>query len=139
MQSIYQFRFLILLSVLLLCGCSTSNEVVDKADERTFGELIANAHFVAKELHFNMQSGVEHQLNASVFDAFKEQIEGIAADAAASDLSEEKQAILNDACNSLKRNFEHVISGAEDYHDRFSRVDVELFREIEILESLKGG
>ena len=113
--------------------------MVDKADERTFGELIANAHFVAKELYFNMQSGVEHQLNASVFDAFKEQIEGIAADAAASDLSEEKQAILNDACNSLKRNFEHVISGAEDYHDRFSRVDVELFREIEILESLKGG
>lgn len=137
MQFIYQLQFVIWLFVFLLCGCGTGNEVANEKDDLSFGELVEKAHFVAKELHFNMQSGSDQQLNASIFEAFKEQLEGIVAKAPASDWPKKKQSDLIDACNSLKQNFEHVLSGSDDYHDRFSKVDAKLKRQIEILESMQ--
>ena len=136
MQNIYRLRLGAWLFVFLLCGCGTSDEVADKKEDLSYGELVAKVHFVAKELHFNMQSGSDQQFNASIFKAFKEQLEGITAKASASDFSEEQQSDLIDACNSLKENFEHVISGSDDYHARFSKVDAKLMREIEVLESM---
>ena len=101
MQSTFRLRFCAWLFVFLICGCGTKNEVADKKDDLSFGELVAKAHFVAKELHFNMQSGIDQQFNTSVFEAFKEQLEGIAGNASASDLSKKQQGDLIDACNFL--------------------------------------
>lgn len=137
MQNIRRFRFLVWLFVFSYCGCGTSNDVANKQDELSFGESIEQAHFVANELHFNMQSGGEREFLSSVFEAFKGQMEGIAANAPASDLSEDEKSKLIDACQSLQRNFEHVLSGSEDYQQRFSKVDVELVQEIGVLESMK--
>ena len=101
MQSTFRLRFCAWLFVFLICGCGTKNEVADKKDDLSFGELVAKAHFVAKELHFNMQSGIDQQFNTSVFEAFKEQLEGTAGNASASDLSKKQQGDLIDACNFL--------------------------------------
>lgn len=137
MQKIPQLRLLVWLFVLLLSGCNTSSELATKPVELSFRESIAEARFVAKELHFNMQSGVDQQLNASVFEVLKEQLERITAGAPNSDLSDVEKSDLIEACNSLKQNFELVISGAENYQTRFSKLDTELIREIGILESLQ--
>ena len=137
MQFVFRIRFIVWLFIFLLCGCGTGNEVADKKDDLSFGELVAKAHFLAKELHFHMQSGSDQQLNASMLEAFKKNLEGIVAKASASDLSKKNQSDLIDACNSLKKNFEHVLSGSDDYHGRFSKVDAKLKRKIEILESVK--
>lgn len=136
MNYIYRCRFLVWLFVFSLCGCGTSNDVADKSTELLFGESIGKAHFVAKELHFNMQSGCDQQFNASVFETFKGQVDEIEANAPASDLSEQEKSNLLSAFDSLKENFEHVVSGSEDYQDRLSKVDAELVREIGVLESL---
>jgi len=130
-------ELLVVMFVFLLCGCGTSNEVTDEKDDLTFDDLVAKAHFLAKELHFNMQSGTDQQFNASVFKAFEEQLEAITANVSASDLSAKQQSDLIDACNSLRENFEHVISGPDDFHVRFSKADAKLVRKIKVLESMK--
>ena len=136
MQNTFRLRFCAWLFVFLLCGCGTKNEVADQKDDLSFGELVAKAHFLAKELHFNMQSVSDQQFNTSVFKAFKEQLEEITGNASTSDLSKKQQTELIAACNSLKENFEHVISGSDDYHARFLKVDAKLMREILVLESM---
>ena len=130
-------ELLVVMFVFLLCGCGTNNEVTDEKDDLTFDDLVAKAHFLAKELHFNMQSGNDQQFNASVFKAFEEQLEAITANVSASDLSAKQQSDLIDACNSLRENFEHVISGPDDFHVIFSKADAKLVRKIKVLESMK--
>ena len=136
MKYLYRCRFLVWLFVFTLCGCGTSNDVANKAAELTFGESIGKVHFVAKELHFSMQSGSDQQFNASVFEAFKDQVDKIEANAPSSDLSEQEKSNLLSAFNSLKENFEQVVSGPENYQERLSKVDAELVRDIGVLESL---
>ena len=136
MEYIYRYRLLVWVFVFSLCGCGSSNDVANKPAELSFDESIGKAHFVAKELHFSMQSGTDQQFNASVFEAFKGQVDKIEANAPDSDLSEQEKSNLLSAFDSLKENFEHVVSGSEDYQARFSKVDAELVREISVLESL---
>ena len=137
MEYIYRCRFPVWLFVFSLCGCGTgSDSADDKPAVLSFGESIGKAHFVAKELHFSMQSASDQQFNASVFEAFKGQVDKIEANAPGSNLSEQEKSDLRSAFDSLKENFEHVLSGPEDYQGHFSKVDAELVRDIEVLESL---
>ena len=138
MEYLYRCRFLVWLFIFSLCGCGASNDAADNSSELSFGESIGKAHFVAKELHFSMQSGSDQEFIASVFEAFKDQVDKLEANATGSDLSEQEKSNLLSAFNTLKENFEHVVSGSEDYQKRLAKVDADLVREIGVLESLSG-
>ena len=110
---------------------------VDSAKPMTLNELIKETHFGAKELHFNMQSGVDHEFNASVFESLQPQFENLKTKVAESDVPQKQKTKLIKACDSLIENFGRVTAGSADYQKRFSAADVELSRQIRVLEQMQ--
>ena len=129
-------KVIAVLFALVLLGCGQGADD-GSGKPMTLDELIKKTHFVAKELHFNMQNGADHQFNISIFESLQQQLDQLKKKAAESDVPQQQKTKLVKACDSLVENFGRVTAGSAEYEKRFSAADVELSRQIRVLEQMQ--